>query len=154
MRDTPSRDVLWQDLPVPQPPEVPPPLTSGLQTSLPPVLLAQAARRLRVMGLLYAAVFFFAGTLPVLLLPVERAAFLSSPLRWMPTGLAIGSALLVASLASRPAMHSGTVITLGHIYQVFGSLGIACAEYLQPATGTTAMSRFTGLPWLPVLVRP
>lgn len=127
-------------------------LTTGQQTSLPPALLAQAAGRLRVMGLLYAAVFFFAGTLPVLLLPAERALFLSSPVRWLPTVLAIASALLVAFVASRPVMRSDTVITLGHIYQVLGSLGIACAEYLQPAAGITAMSPFSGLSWVAVWV--
>ena len=62
--------------------------SSGLGTTLPPALMAQAARRLRAMALLYAAVFFVAGTLPVLLLPAERAAFLSSPVRWGPTATA------------------------------------------------------------------
>jgi tRNA A-37 threonylcarbamoyl transferase component Bud32 len=136
---------------VPDSPEMAAPLPGG-QTSLPPALLAQAARRLRVMGLLYAAVFFFAGTLPVLLLPVERAAFLASPLRWVPTALSIGSALLVAVLASRPALRGDTVLILGHVYQVLGSVGIACAEYLQPAAGTTAMSPYTGLSWVAVWV--
>ena len=128
------------------------PVTGSQQTSLPPALMAQAARRLRIMGVLYAAVFFFAGTLPVLLLPAERALFLDSPVRWAPTFLSIGSALFVAYLASRPWLHGETVITLGHIYQVIGSLGIACAEYLQPAAGTTAMSPFTGLSWVAVWI--
>ena len=119
-------------------------------TTLPPSILAQAARRLQVVALLYATVFFFAGTLPVLLLPVERASFLSSPARWLPTVLSIGSALLVAFLASRPGISSEAVVRLGLVYQVVGSVGIACAEYLQPPAGTTAMSPLMGLSWVAV----
>jgi serine/threonine-protein kinase len=126
--------------------------TSGLVTTLPPALLAQAARRLRVMALLYAAVFFLAGTLPVLLMPVERATFFSSPLRWVPTVLSLGSALLVAYLSSRSALPSEAVVRLGLAYQVVGSLGIACAEYLQPPTGTTAMSPLMGLSWVAIWI--
>jgi serine/threonine-protein kinase len=123
---------------------------SGLVTTLPAALMQQSAGRLRVMALLYAAVFFLAGTAPVLLLPDERAAFLGSPTRWLSSLLSIGSALLVAFLASRPRLSSDTVVRLGLVYQVVGSIGIACAEYLQPPTGTTAMSPLMGLSWVAV----
>ncbi len=123
---------------------------SGLVTTLPAALMQQSARRLRVMALLYAAVFFLTGTVPVLLLPDERAAFLGSPTRLLTTLLAIGSALLVAFAASRPRLSSETIVRLGLVYQVVGSIGIACAEYLQPATGTTAMSPLMGLSWVAV----
>ena len=93
------------DTPTPTPTASAP---SGLVTTLPAALMQQSARRLRVMALLYAAVFFLAGTAPVLLLPDERAAFLGSPTRWLPSLLSIGSALLVAFLASRPQLSSET----------------------------------------------
>jgi eukaryotic-like serine/threonine-protein kinase len=121
-------------------------------TSLPPALIAQSARRLRAMALLYAGVFFFAGTLPVLLLPDERAAFLGSPLRWLASVISIGSGLLVAYLASRPRLSSESVIKLGLIYQVVGSIGIAYAEYLQSASGPIAMSPLHGLSWVAVWI--
>lgn len=124
--------------------------TSGVATTLPAALMEQSARRLRVMALLYAAVFFFAGTVPVLLLPDERAAFLGSAARWVPTFLAIGSGLLVAFVASRPRLSSERVVRLGLIYQVVGSIGIAWVEYMQPAAGTTAMSPMHGLSWVAV----
>ena len=124
--------------------------TSGLVTTLPPALMAQAARRLRAMAVLYACVFFFAGTLPVLLMPAERAAFLGHWSRWLPSLLSIGSGVLVAFLASRPQLSSEAVVRLGLVYQVVGSIGIACAEYLQPPSGTTAMSPLMGLSWVAV----
>ncbi len=135
------------DTPTPTPTASSP---SGLVTTLPAALMQQSAKRLRVMALLYAAVFFLAGTVPVLLLPDERAAFLGSPTRWLPSVLSIGSALLVAFLAGRPQLSSEAIVRLGLVYQVVGSIGIACAEYLQPPTGTTAMSPLMGLSWVAV----
>jgi serine/threonine-protein kinase len=119
-------------------------------TSLPPALMAQAGRRLRVMALLYSSVFFIAGLMPILLLPPDRAAFLASPMRWLPTILSIASGLVVAYLANRPGLSSEAVVRLGLVYQVLGSVGIACAEYLQPQSGMTAMSPLRGLSWVAV----
>ena len=126
------------------------PLQSTSMTSLPPALMAQAGRRLSVMALLYAGAFFLAGLLPILLLPIERAEFLSSPLRWLPTILSIASGLVMAFLARRPGLSSEAVVRLGLAYQVLGSIGIACAEYLQPHTAATAMSPLRGLSWVSV----
>jgi eukaryotic-like serine/threonine-protein kinase len=126
------------------------PLQTGSMTSLPPALMEQAARRLRVMALLYSAVFFVAGMLPVLLLPAERVDFFSSPNRWLPTIVSIASGLIVAFFAGRPQLSSEAVVRLGLAYQVLGSIGIAWAEYLQPQSGTTAMSPMRGLSWVAV----
>lgn len=123
-----------------------------LTTTLPPALMAQAARRLRVMAWLYAGVFFVAGILPVLLLPVERAIFLSHPARWLPSVLSVAAALVAAFLAARPALAPDVVVRLGLAFQVVGTVGIACAEYLQPADGTTAMSPMKGLSWAAVWI--
>ncbi|WP_110170563.1 serine/threonine-protein kinase [Luteitalea pratensis] len=129
---------------------LPGPVQASSLTSLPPALMAQAGRRLRVMALVYAGAFFAAGLVPVLLLPAERVEFLASPLRWLPTVLSIASGLVVAYLASRPGRSSEAIVRLGLFYQVLGSLGIACAEYLQPQVGATAMSPLRGLSWVAV----
>lgn len=124
--------------------------SSSLVTTLPAALMEQSAGRLRVTALLYATVFFCAGTLPVLLLPAERTVFLSSPTRWLPTVLSIGASLVVAHLASRPKLATGLISRIGLTYQVLGSIGIAWAEYLQPVAGATAMSPLKGLSWVGV----
>ncbi|HET9218140.1 MAG TPA: hypothetical protein VFR18_14240, partial [Terriglobia bacterium] len=58
-------------------------------TGLSPELLAQSARRLRIVALLYAFVFFMSNPLQALLFADERALFLSTPLRWVPSTISI-----------------------------------------------------------------
>ncbi len=128
----------------------PGPVQRSETTSLPPALMAQSAERLRAMGLLYAGVFFLAGTLPVLLVPDERALFFGSAARWAPTVLSIALALAIAWLAGRPRPSGDARLRLGLVFQVLGSIGIASAEYLQPQSGTTAMSPLRGLSWVAV----
>ena len=67
-------------------------------SGLPPDLLAQSARRLRILALQYAFVFFMSDPLLAILFPEDRAVFLSSALRWAPATLSITTALLVAGL--------------------------------------------------------
>jgi len=47
----------------------------GVSSGLPADLLGQSAARLRILALLYAAVFFLAGIFPALLFPADRARF-------------------------------------------------------------------------------
>jgi len=124
--------------------------TSGFSTTLPAALMEQSASRLRVMAVLYSSVFFFAGALPVLLLPDEREMFLASASRWVPMVLSIGSGAVVAWLASPARLSAETLVRMGLVYQVIGSIGIAWVEYMQPPTGTTAMSPLQGLSWVAV----
>ncbi|MBA2356787.1 MAG: serine/threonine protein kinase [Acidobacteria bacterium] len=126
--------------------------TSSQLTTLPPALLAQSARRLRAMALLYSFTFFVAGTLPVLILPAERTEFLGSVSRWLPSLLSVLSGLLVAWLTSRPSLSAEAVVRFGLVFQVVGSFGIACAEYLQPSTGSSLRSPMSGLSWVAVWV--
>src|SRR5215204_3126146 len=65
---------------------------------LPPELLAQSARRLRFLALQYAFVFFMSDPLLAIVFAEDRAAFLSSPLRWAPATVSITTALLLAGL--------------------------------------------------------
>jgi len=61
------------------------PTARGMSSGLPDDLLSEAASRLRVLGLLYAFVFFMAGILPALLIPQDRARFLGSFIQWGPS---------------------------------------------------------------------
>lgn len=123
--------------------------TSQPATSLPADLMAQSASRLRVIACLYAFVFFAAGPLPVLLVPDERVAFLATAWRWLPPLVSILVALLVAWLATRPALQGDAIVRLGLAFQVLGSYGIAAAEYLEPAQHAR-MSPDAGLSWVAV----
>ena len=118
-------------------------------TGLPPDLLAQAARRLRAVSLLYAFVFLMANPLPALLFPPERAAFLASPLRWLPSTLSIAMALAVAALTWSRRIDVRTVLTMGLVFEVVGSFGIAAAQYLDPARYST-QPPWAGLSWVAV----
>ena len=119
--------------------------------TLPPDLLAEAARRLRPSALLYATAYFLAGLLPALLIPEARAILFSAPVVWLPRALAIGGALTLAILASLPRVSDRWKIGFGLVFEVLGSVGIAAAEY-QDITGPITQGRFGsagfGLSWV------
>ena len=106
--------------------------SAGRRTSLPPDVVADAARRLRAVALIYASVFFLVGPATALVSPSERQAFFSSALRLGPSVLSIAIALAVAWSSRRPGIASGTVLTLGLAFEIAGSYGIAAARYLDP----------------------
>jgi eukaryotic-like serine/threonine-protein kinase len=111
-------------------------------TGLPPALVAQSARRLRVLALQYAFVFFMSDPLLAILFPEDRAVFLSSPLRWAPSMVSISAALVVVALTLSKRIAMATVLDVGLLFEVVGSFGIAAAQYLDP-------SRYAaGPPWL------
>lgn len=118
-------------------------------TSLPADLMAQSARRLRVVAWLYAFVFLAAGPLPLLLLQDERAAFLGSVWRWLPPIASIVIAVAVGALTAHPRLRGHAIIRLGLIFQVVGSYGIAAAQYLEPAQHAR-MAPDAGLSWVAV----
>ena len=119
--------------------------------TLPPDLLAEAARRLRPSALLYATAYFLAGLLPALLIPEARAVLFSAPGLWLPRALAIAGALALAILASLPGVSDRWKIGFGLVFEVLGSIGIAAAEY-QDITGPITQGRFGsagfGLSWV------
>ncbi len=120
-------------------------------TTLPAALMQQSARRLRVMALLYAAVFFLAGTAAGAA-PARRARGVprQSWTRWLPTVLSIGSALLVAFLASRPHLSSETVVRLGLSTRSSAASASRAPSTCSRRPGTTAMSPLMGLSWVAV----
>src|SRR5262245_39148941 len=90
-------------------------------TGLPAELLAQSARRLRIVALLYAFVFFMSDPLQAILFSSERARFLETPLRWAPSTISIVTALVVAALTWKRWFAVEILLTLGLVFEVVGS---------------------------------
>jgi serine/threonine-protein kinase len=116
---------------------------------VPASLLVQSARRLRVVALLYALVFGLSNPLPALLFSDERALFLASPRRWAPAAASIAMALVVALLTRHALLSQRHVVTLGLVFEVVGSFGIATAQYLDPSRYVTS-APWSGLSWVAV----
>jgi hypothetical protein len=98
-------------------------------TGLPPDLLAQSAKRLRTLALLYAFCFAMSDVLPMLLFQTQRDYALAAAIRWVPTAVSIVVALIVAASTWSRRVAVGTALTLGLIFEVVGSFGIAIAQY-------------------------
>jgi hypothetical protein len=120
-------------------------------TGLPPDLLAQAARRLRIVTILYAFAFFMSNPLTAILFPEERALFLSSAIRWAPSTVSIATALLIAALTGSRRIAVGTVLTVGLVFEVVGSFGIAAAQYMDVSRYATEPP-WAGLSWVAVWI--
>ncbi len=82
-------------------------------TGLPDDLQAQAARRLRIVTALYAFAFVISSPVTAILSPDERREFFSSALRWAPSVISIGAALLVAALTWSRRITARTVLAVG-----------------------------------------
>jgi serine/threonine-protein kinase len=121
----------------------------GHDSGLPPDLLSQSARRLRILALLYAFVFFMAAYFPAVLFSEHRAHLASSFFSWVPGVISIAVALVVAALTSSPAISVRTVMLIGLGFEVASSYGIAAAEFLEPGV-IDFNSRWVGLSWVAV----
>lgn len=119
-------------------------------SGLPPDVLAQAARRLRVLAFLYAFVFFMSAFVPALMDPADRTRFF-----WTEQSAAgivsIALALLVAALTSSPRIPIRWVMNIGLGFEVVSSFGIAAAEFLNPAS-VDFYAGWVGLSWVAVWV--
>ncbi|MEP6689363.1 MAG: serine/threonine-protein kinase [Gemmatimonadales bacterium] len=104
----------------------------GISSSLPTDLLDQSARRLCILALLYAFVFFMAGVFPMLLVPADLALFLSGFAFWGPTVISILVALLVAAVLWSKRLSPAHAMTLGLVFEVISAYGIAAAEFTDP----------------------
>src|SRR5262245_48487759 len=107
--------------------------TGGSRTTLPTDVVAEAARRVRVVALIYAATFFAAGPLAALLSGDGSPAFFASPLRWGPSIVGIVTALLVVAVSVSPRFSPRTVLVIGLFFEVVGAYGIAATRYLDPS---------------------
>ena len=123
----------------------------GISSGFPSDLLGQSARRLRVLALLYACVFFLAGMLPALLLPAERAHFLGSFVQWGPGVIGILVGLLVAAATRSTRLPLTAAMKLGLLFEVVSSYTIAVAEFGDPA-GLEMHQGYMGLSWVSVWV--
>ena len=118
-------------------------------TGLSSELLAQSARRLRIVVLLYAFVFFMSDPLQAIIFSEERVRFFASPLRWAPSTISITMALLVAALTWTRGLAVKTLLTLGLVFEVVASFGIAAAQFLDPVRYDVAPP-WAGLSWVAV----
>ncbi|HET7904324.1 MAG TPA: serine/threonine-protein kinase [Candidatus Eisenbacteria bacterium] len=118
-------------------------------SGLPADVVAQSARRLRILAILYAAVFFFAGFFPALLFPGDRARLFSTFAQWGPGVIAIAVALVVAVVTTIPGIPLGRVMLLGLAFEVVGSYGIAGGEFLDPTSIDFSVTH-VGLSWVAV----
>ena len=76
-------------------------------------LLAESARRLRVLALLYAFIFFMAGSFPDLVFAEGRAHMFGDPANWVPGAVSITVALLVAAVTLIPRVPLAVVMNTG-----------------------------------------
>jgi serine/threonine-protein kinase len=117
---------------------------------LPRDLMQQATSRLRVMALLYAVVFFFAGLFPPLTSPEGRAVLFGSVVQWLPAVMSIVTALFVAAAVSDSRLSRRTAAAIAVVFEIASSYGIAAAELLQPKGLDLSIATWIGLSWVAV----
>jgi eukaryotic-like serine/threonine-protein kinase len=117
---------------------------------LPLDLVRQARSRLRVMALLYAAVFFLADMFPALVSPGNRAAFFGDAVRWLPGAISISVALVVAAGVTNPRLSAPAAGAIAIVFEIASSYGIAAAELLQPKGLGFQNATWIGLSWVAV----
>src|SRR6476660_7336816 len=99
---------------------------------LPRDLVQQATRRLRVMALLYAAVFFLAAFFPSLISKDVRTGLFGAVVQWLPGIIAIVVALFVAAVVSNPRLPPRGGAAIAIVFEIASGYGIAAAEFLKP----------------------
>jgi len=119
-------------------------------TELPEDLLNQSTARLRTLAWLYAVVFFLAGLFPALLFAEGRAMLFGNFLLSAPPVISIAVGVAVALLLGTGRMPRGLALTIGLIFEVAGSYGIAASEFLDPRGPSTNVVPFLGLSWVAV----
>jgi len=87
--------------------------------------------------------------LPMLLFQTQRDYAFAAAIRWVPTAVSIVVALIVAASTWSPRVAVGTALTLGLIFEVVGSFGIAISQYGDP-TGYVQSPPWAGLSWVAV----
>jgi eukaryotic-like serine/threonine-protein kinase len=125
--------------------------SARLSSGFPTDLLDQSARRLRVLALMYALVFFLAGLFPALLFPEDRARLFSSPLLWAPAVVGIMLGVVVALAVGSARVPLQVTMTFGLVFEVVSSYTIAAAEFADPSQ-IEMHAGFLGLSWVAVWV--
>ncbi len=125
------------------------PSTGQIDTGLPTDIVGQSASRLRTLALLYAFVFFMAGIFPGLIFEDGRKLFIATPMLWIPSVIAILVALGVAGIVHSQRVSVHAAMTIGLIFEVVGSYGIAASEFIDPLDNLKTM-HWMGLSWVAV----
>ncbi len=103
--------------------------TSTWSRTLPQDLLEDAQRRLHILALLIAFVFFVANFGEPAIRGAEGLAYIfGRTIRWAPGVISIGLALAVAAITKYSKFPAATVLNLGLVFEVVISFGIATAE--------------------------
>src|SRR5678815_1055089 len=116
--------------------------------SLAPDLLSQSVSRLRALVLLYAFIFFMAAFFTAVLFADDRARLFQDPVNWVPGVVSISVALLVWAFTLSRRVPLSMVMSVGLVFEVVSSYGIAFAEYLDPQRLTD--HGWMGLSWVAV----
>ncbi len=124
--------------------------SAPISHGLPRDLVWQARSRLRVMALLYAAVFFLSDIFPALVTKANRATFFGDVVRWLPGTISISVALIVAAAITDPRVSPRAAAAIAIVFEVASSYGIAAAELLQPGGSTFGTRTWIGLSWVAV----
>ncbi len=103
-----------------------------VSSGFPADLLGQSARRLRILAVLYAFVFFMAGVVPQLLIPSERPRFFGNVFLWAPSAVGILVAVVVALALHHRRVSLATAMNLGLVFEIVSSYAIAAAEFGDP----------------------
>ena len=123
--------------------------TAGRSTGgLAPELLAESARRLRILALLYAFTFFMAAFFPGLLFEQDRAFIFGDPANWVPGVVSIALALVVGGFTLTTRVRPEVIMNVGLAFQVVSCYGISIAEYLEPTR--LNLNGWMGLSWVAV----
>jgi eukaryotic-like serine/threonine-protein kinase len=106
--------------------------------------------RLRILALLYAAVFFLAGFFPALLSAEDRAMLFSTWEHWAAGTISIFVALVVAAVVGSPRLSPGSLAAIAIIFEIVSSYGIAASEFLVPRGLDFRNASWIGLSWVAV----
>ena len=87
--------------------------------------------------------------LPMLVFQTQRDFALAAAIRWVPSVVSIVVALIVAASTWSRRVPVGTALTLGLVFEVVGSFGIAIAQYGDP-TLYVQSPPWAGLSWVAV----
>ena len=102
--------------------------TRGLSAEI----LSRSARRLRILALMYAFMFFMAAFFQSLIFADARAEMIANFAYFVPDVIAIVMALVVAAFTLYPNVSLTTVLNVGLAFLVVSNFGIAIAEYINP----------------------
>ncbi|MGH9382942.1 MAG: serine/threonine-protein kinase [Vicinamibacterales bacterium] len=123
--------------------------TGEIDTGLHSDLVSQSASRLQTLALLYAFTFFMAGLFPALIFEEGRTVLFATPVLWITAVVAIIVALGVAAIVRNPRVSLHAAMTIGLVFEVAGSYGIAASEFLDPL-GFMEDTHWQGLSWVAV----